>query len=173
MGSRRSNRIVLWLTSTLALMLLFVAGCAEVEVIDTTPAAGPVEVFTSPLAEHNKHDLAVITVEFDPPLEYEQLIARRQSVALLVVVENTGTTTEREVVVEAKLTSPKNSKLAIAQEATVGSIAPGEIRIVRFGRLDDIPYQETYRLEVAVEAVDGETNLGNNQKAFEIQIRRD
>lgn len=173
MGPRRSNCMRLWLTSTLALMLLFVAGCAEVEVIDTTPAAGAVEVFTSPLAEKSKHDLAVMTVEFDPPLKYEQLIARRQSVALLVVVENTGTTTEREVVVEANLTSPKDSKLSITQEATVDSIAPGEIRIVRFGRLDDIPYHETYRLVVTVEPVDGETSLGNNQKAFEIQIRRE
>ncbi|MBN1661748.1 MAG: hypothetical protein JXA93_25365 [Anaerolineae bacterium] len=172
MGSRQRARTLLWLTSTLALMLVFLVGCAEVEVIDTTPEA-EVGVFTSPLSEQSKHDLAVMTVEFDPPLSYQQLIARRQSVALLVVVENRGTITEREVVVEAKLTSPQDSTLSIAQEAVVGGIAPGEIRIVRFRRLDDIPYHETYRLEVAVEPVSGESNLSNNRKAFEIQIHRD
>jgi hypothetical protein len=173
MGSRQRARTLLWLTSTLALMLMFLAGCAEVEVIDTTPEAGEVEVFASPLSEESKHDLAVMTVEFDPPLNYQQLIARRQSVALLVVVENRGTITEREVVVEASLTTPQDNALSITQEAIVDHIAPGEIRIVRFGRLDDIPYHETYHLEVAVEPVSGESILGNNRKAFEIQIHRD
>ncbi|HSJ57154.1 MAG TPA: hypothetical protein VLC95_08230 [Anaerolineae bacterium] len=173
MASRQSSRTLLWLTRTLALISVFMIGCAEVEVIDTTPVAGQTEAFTSPLSEQSKHDLAVMTVEFDPPLNYQQLIARRQSVALLVVVENKGTTTEREVVVEASLTSAQDSTLSITQQAVVDRIAPGEIRIVRFGRLDDIPYRETYHLEVAVEPVDEESNLSNNRKAFEIQIHRD
>jgi hypothetical protein len=173
MASRQSSRTLLWLTSVLALISIFLAGCAEVEVIDTTPAAAPFELYTSPILEQSKHDLAVMAVEFDPPLNYQQLIARRQSVALLVVVENMGTITERQVAVEAKLTTPRNSMMSIVQEASVESIAPGEIRIVSFDRLDDIPYYEIYHLEIAVKPVQGESNLSNNRKAFEIQIHRE
>ena len=54
--------------------------------------------------------------------------------------------------------------------ASIASIAPGEVQVVRFSRLGDIPYYQNYRLEVMVDPVAGESELGDNRKAFDIQI---
>jgi len=116
--------------------------------------------------------LAVLTVEFDPPLDYQQLIFRRQSVTLLVAVENLGNTAERDVTVRAELSSPENPDLLLTQGASVASIAPGEIQVVHFSRLGEIPYHQAYHLEVMVDPVAGESELGDNRKAFDIQIHQ-
>ena len=92
--------------------------------------------------------MAVLTVDFDPPLDYEQLILHSQSVTLLVAVENTGIHTQRDVTVRAELSTPEDSELFLTRGASVESIAPGEIQIVRFARLGEIPYHQTFHLEV-------------------------
>jgi hypothetical protein len=162
----------LWITGALLPVLLLLAACG-VEVVDQTPAASTLDLFTSPLTVGSeRHNLAVMAVEFDPPLSYQQLIVRRQSVALLVVVENTGTMTERDVMVRAQLTSPESSGFSLTQGASVASIAPGEVQIVRFARLGDIPYYRSYLLEVAVEPVADEVDISDNRKAFDIQIQQ-
>jgi hypothetical protein len=114
----------------------------------------------------------VLAVDFDPPLNYEQLIARRQAVALLVAIENTGTRTERGVVVRVQLSTEEDPDLLLTQGASVASIAPGEIQIVRFARLGEIPYHQSYRLEVAVDPVEWESDTSDNQMAFDIQIHQ-
>jgi hypothetical protein len=162
-----------WITGILVLILVTLAACAEVEVVDKTPTASTPNPFTSPLpVSQEKHNLAILAVDFDPPLTYQQLIIRRQSVALLVAVENTGTETEQDVTVRAQLSTPENSEFLLTQGASVASIAPGEIQIVRFARLGEIPYHQTYSLEVIVDPVDGEADLSENRKAFDIQIHQ-
>ena len=107
MKSGQSRLMLPWIAGTLVLILVGLAGCAEFEVVDTTPAASSPEPFVSPLAaDPSRHDLAILGLEFDPPLDYQQLILRQQSVALLVVIENAGTVTERDLVIEARLTTP-------------------------------------------------------------------
>jgi hypothetical protein len=101
------------------------------------------------------------------------LILRQRSVALLVVIENSGTVTERDVVVRARLSAPTEDDLLLTQDLHVESIAPGEIQIVRFEGLGKIPYYDAYQLEVAVDPAGGESDLGNNRKAFDIEIRRE
>jgi hypothetical protein len=145
-----------------------------VEVVDTTPISDATNDFTNPLsADPGRHDLAILAVDFDPPLSYQQLIVRRRSIALLVVLENTGTATERDVVVRAELTTPEDEGLVLSRTSGLSSIAPGEIQIVRFDHLTKFPYYETYHLEVAVEPVPGEGNVDDNSKAFDIQIHRE
>lgn len=173
MWPKYSKLMFLWITGAFLLILLSLAACG-VEVVDQTPAASTPDLFSSPLTVGSeRHNLAVMAVEFDPPLSYQQLIVRRQSVALLVVVENTGTMTEREVTVRAQLSSPESSDFSLTQGASVTSIAPGEIQIVRFARLGEIPYYRSYLLEVAVEPVAGEVDVGDNRKAFDIQIQQE
>ena len=163
-----------WLVGILALNLLALVACAEVEVVDKTPVVDAPDLFTSPLeSEAGKHDLAVLAVEFDPPLSYQRLIIRQQAVALLVVLENLGTETERNATVRAHLSSPDDPGFVLAHEATVESIAPGEVQIVRFARLGEIPYHRSYHLNVSVDPVEGEFDQGDNQKAFDIQIEED
>lgn len=157
----------------LIVTLVALTGCEGVEVVDTTPAATTPDTFASPLPVGAKdHNLAVLTVEFDPPLNYRQLIIRRQSVTLLVAIENLGNAGERDVTVRAELSSPENPDLFLTQGASVASIAPGEIQVVQFSRLGEIPYHQAYRLEVMVDPVAGERDLGDNRKAFDIQIRQ-
>ena len=173
MWPRNAKLTLPWIAGAL-LILVTLVGCAEVEVVDKPSSASAPDAFTSPLPEaKGKHNLAVLAVDFDPPLNYQQLIVRRQSVELLVAVENTGTVTEKNVTVRAQLTTPKDSDLLLTRGASVASIAPGEIQVVRFGQLGEIPYHQVYRLEVAVDPVDGEFDYGDNKKAFEIHIRRE
>lgn len=171
MRRRKSNLTILWIVGALALISL--TGCVEVKVVDTTPAAVTLEAFTSPPSEEKTHNLSVLTVDFDPPLNYQQLIIRRQSVTLLVAVENTGRLTERDVTVRAELSTPQDPDLLLTRGASIASIAPGEIQIVRFAPLGDIPYHQIYHLEVIVDAVQGENNLGDNRKAFDIEIHQE
>lgn len=172
MWPEKGRGTILWVAGVLLLALVALAGCAEVEVVDSTPPIGASEPFISPPPSGAaRHNLAVLAVDFDPPLDYQQLI-RKQSVALLVAVENTGDSTERNVVVHAQLTTPQDADLLLTQGASVVSIAPGEIQVVRFERLGTIPFHRTYRLEVRVDPREGETDLGDNVKAFDIQIHQ-
>ena len=174
MGARNRKWLLPWITSALIVVLFALSACAEVQVVDSTSAVGTPDTFTSPLSEGDKeHNLAILAVDFDPPLDYRQLIIRRQSVALLVAVENTGTSTERDVTVRARLSTPEDADLLLTQGASVAAIAPGEIQVVRFGRLGQIPYHQTYHLEVVVDPVDDESKLGDNFKAYDIQVRQE
>jgi hypothetical protein len=168
MGLQNPRLALACMAAVLALSGL--SACAEVEVVDATPAAGA-EAFTSPLpAGDQARDLAVLAVEFDPPLDHAQLIARRQAVALLVAVENIGASAERQVAVRAELTTKEDPAWRLVQDASLASIAPGEIQVVRFAPLGQIPYHRGYRLEVTVQPVEGETNLADNHKAFDIEL---
>jgi hypothetical protein len=174
MGPGNSKWTVLRIVAMLLASLVTLAGCADVEVRDTTPTAGTPDAFASPLSvDEGEHNLAVLAVDFDPPLDYQQLIIRRQAITLLVAIENTGSRKEHDVTVQAQLSTLEDPDLLLTQEANVTSIAPGELRVVRFERLGRIPYHQTYHLEVAVDPIDGESVLSDNQKAFDIEIHRE
>jgi hypothetical protein len=173
MTARKRTLALPWIIAVLTLTTLALGGCAEVSVVDITPDARTGDLLISPpVTEADRHDLAILAVDFDPPLDYQQLILRQRSVALLVVIENNGTVTERNVTVRARLSAPQEEDLLLTQDLNVDSIAPGEMQIVRFEGLGKIPYYDTYQLEVAVDLVRGESDPGNNRKAFDIEIRR-
>ncbi len=174
MCSRHAKLMLPWVVGILFLMVFALASCAEVKVVDKTPVASTLDLFASPLKpEEPDHDLAILAVEFNPPLSYQRLIIRQRAVALLVVVENTGTETERKATVNAKLTTREDPDFVLARSAGVKSIAPGEVQIVRFASLGEIPYHPSYQLEVAVDPVEGELDLSDNRKAFEIEIHEE
>jgi len=174
MGARKGRLVLYGFAAVLMLILVALVGCAEVEVLDTTPVSTDPDPSTDSAQEiQGQHDLAVLAVDFDPPLDYEQLILLRQEVTLLVAIENTGTNTEHDVVVLAQLSTPEDPDLVLMKETQVASIAPGEIQIVRFPPLNKIPYHETYHLEVIVKPVEGEKDYADNGKAFEIQIHQE
>jgi hypothetical protein len=173
MGSRKGRWLLPGNATALVLVLFALVSCADVQVVDTTPAVFAPETYTSPLpAASGESNLAVLALDFDPALNYRQLIVHRQPVALLVVIENTGASTERDVQVRAQLSSPEDADLRLVQEAGVSSIAPGEIQIVRFTPLGEIPFHRSYRLEVVVDPVAGEKDLSDNHKAFDVQIHQ-
>jgi hypothetical protein len=158
-----------------AIMLVLAAstltGCVQVKVVDATPVAGVSELDAGALpVEGAENNLAVLAVDFDPPLNYEQLILLQRSIALLVTIENTGDQTQTDVAVRAELTSPEDPDLFITQGASLSSIGPGEIQEVRFAPLSDIPHLQFFHLEVKADPAEGELNLADNHRAFDIQI---
>ncbi|MCL7452631.1 MAG: hypothetical protein M8467_06240 [Anaerolineae bacterium] len=174
MRARKRRLALPWVIVALMLTLLTLGACAEVNVVDITPDASRHSVFVGPpVSDPGRHDLAILAVDFDPPLDYRQRIFQQRSVALLVVIENLGTVTERDVGVWAQLSAPEDEDLLLSQDLRVGSIAPGEIQMVRFEGLGKIPFYDTYHLKVAVQPVDGESDPGNNRKAFDIEINRE
>lgn len=168
----RRGPSLLVLVGMLVLASLGLTGCVEVEVRDVTPAADvPGKLQDSPLvAEERDRDVGILAVEFDPPLDYKRLILSPQSVSLLVAVENTGARTERDVAVRAELSSLEDPDMLLSDLVLVDSIAPGEIQVVRFPPLQDIPRMWRYHLEVLVDALEGESNLADNAKSLDIEI---
>lgn len=171
MWPRNSKRAILWIASVSVLVLVTLAGCARVEVVDTTPAIStPASSTSPPSAVGGEHSLALLAVDFDPPLSYQHLIMQRQSVDLLVAIQNTGRSTEFNVTVHAQLSTSEDPEMLLTQGASIADIAPGEVQVVRLAHLGEIPYHQTYHLEVRIEPVDGESDLDDNLKAFDIQI---
>jgi hypothetical protein len=114
----------------------------------------------------------VLAVDFDPPLEYEEIVALRdrgEGITLLVAIENTGSTTERDVVVEVELYKGDGQTPFLHKQGEIDVIAPGEIKLVRF-KDTEIPFSFTYRLTVRVLTVDGEARLGDNEKSYDLVI---
>ncbi len=157
---------------TLALALVS-AGCIQIQVIDRTPQSTDLTAEAEG-DELEEHDLAVLAVDFDPPLEYDEIMAQRdrgEGITLLVAVENTGSSTEHDVTVEVRLSKIKDQDqvVLLSKEGTISEIAPGEIKIVHF-KDTDIPFSYRYSLWVHVVPVSGETRQSDNQKSYELLI---
>ena len=178
LGNRKEARVLSqsWpkVASFIALALATVAlsGCSKVEVVDRAPPV--LDAVPSGHARVADHDLAVLAVDFDPPLEYDEIMARRnrgEGITLLVAVENTGASTEREIVVQVELAQDGGETVFLRKEGHVDVIAPGEVKIVQF-KDTDIPFSYTYLLKVAVSPVPGETLLGDNHRNYDLLITR-
>lgn len=155
----------------LMLLAAWASGCVSIQVVDRTPS----EVELTPAREQDEeHDLAVLAVDFDPPLIYEEIMARKEAgegITLLVAVENRGTRTEKGVIVEVELSKDRGKSLFLHQEAKLDSIAPGEIKLVHF-KDTEIPFSYEYVLRTAVRPVMGETHLVDNEKTYDLVITR-
>jgi hypothetical protein len=163
------NRASAFASAILMLTTLALSGCIQIQVIDRTP---PVPAPTTGAGSGEEHDLAVLAVDFDPPLEYEEIIAskkRGEGITLLVAVENTGIVTEQNVIVQVELYDGQDEKEILRQEGVIEAIAPGEIKIFHF-KDANIPFSYEYHLRVQVVPVAGETWLADNQKSYDLII---
>ena len=118
-----------------------------------------------------EHDLAILAIDFDPPLEHRELWAQRRHVTLLVALENRGLSLEEEARVSAELCELNQSEPLLRQSTTLASLAPGEVEVVRFSGISNVPYRRGYQLEVRISPVDGEWALTNNAKVYELTIK--
>ena len=117
-----------------------------------------------------QHDLAIVAVDFDPPLDFAQ-IRNNGGVTLLVAVENRGQSTEADVRITAQLQDPSDRLRELSREAViVGQLNAGALRMVRFTQVSDLPLRERYRLVVSVEAAAGEIDTANNSRSYDIVI---
>ena len=71
MWPRNGRLMIPWIAGVLILILAALTGCGDVEVLDATPVVHTPDAFTSPLSgESEEHNLAVLAVDFDPPLDH-------------------------------------------------------------------------------------------------------
>jgi hypothetical protein len=163
-----------WRVATFVVLLLavlFFSGCINIQVIDRTPSTFDLAPAVEG-EEVEEHDLAVLAVDFDPPLEYEEIIARKnrgEGITLLVAIENTGASSEQDVAVEVELCKDKGKTVFLHKQGSIDTISPGEIKIVRF-KDTEIPFSYEYLLRVQVVPVVGETWLRDNQRSYDLLI---
>jgi len=153
------------LGAVLFVLALLPAACApSLEVVpDGRAPLTPVSTVTP-----QQHDLAIVAVDFDPPLDFAQ-IRNNGGVTLLVAVENRGQTAEADVRITAQLQDPSEHMRELSSEAVMlGQLNAGALRVVRFTQVSDLPLRERYRLVVSAEAVAGEGDTANNSRNYDI-----
>lgn len=169
MLSRKWLHVAAFVVLVLSATLL--SGCIKIQVIDRTPSS-PDRAAEPGGDRAEDHDLAVLAVDFDPPLEYEEIMAQKdrgEGLTLLVAVENMGSVAERDVAVEVELSKDGAATLFLHKQGVIDEIAPGEIKIIHFEDTE-IPFSYQYLLRVHVAPVGEETRLDNNQKSYDLLI---
>ena len=163
-GTRAGTHTLMALLLSLALSL---AACVRITVEPEAAARGtPVE---TPASQQEGPDLAVIAIDFDPPLRPDGLVAAGQT-TLLGVVENRGRVAAEQVQVEARLLGGESSELLLAIATTVDRIVPGETRLVRFSGVPSLPLRSAYLLRINIPTVPDELSISNNQRTFSLRV---
>jgi hypothetical protein len=147
-----------------AIIISSLTGCIQIEVVDHQ------EEDNAETPTPDEHDLAILAVDFEPQLDYEQIVNNPDGITLLIAVENTGMSTETDVLIEAQLCCDEARTIIAERSAEIASIAPGETQVVRFAQIPRPPYRQAYQLSVQAVAVPGETNLANNSRIYDINI---
>ncbi|MBM4465607.1 MAG: hypothetical protein FJ014_08665 [Chloroflexi bacterium] len=160
----------IWLVTVMMLASLSLAGCAGVEIVDRAPISLDTLSRTKVRTRVYEHDLAVLAIDFDPSLDYEQIVVRGEQATLLVAVENLGFQTEADVKVKARLSGFEDDTPILEKTCYIDTIAPGQIKIARFKDISRVTYRPAYRLQVWVLPVPGEVSVENNQKSYDLYI---
>ena len=167
-GSPEPHLVFVLLAVTLCSIL--VSGCGGMEISEQAPA--PLgEVSQAGELLPAEHDLAVLAIDFDPPLDSRDLWTEWGDVTLLAAVENRGLTQESGVTISVSLSAPRTSEFLLERFATLSSLAPGEVQVVRFAGISNVPYRSAYRLVVEVSPAEGEWILSNNARIYELTIK--
>jgi hypothetical protein len=169
--SQRGEMRCSWpVMAIMMLASLSLAGCAGVELVDRAPVSLDTLSLSKVRISVDEHDLAVLAIDFDPSLNYEQIIIKGEQATLLVAVENIGLQTEANVKVKARLSAYEDDTPILEKTCHIDAIAPGQIKIARFKDISHVPYRQTYRLKVWVLPVPGEVGVANNQKSYDLYI---
>lgn len=153
-----------------ALLLTVLTGCTQFQV-ETRQLDALTTTAQDVSARLPQHDVAVLAIDFDPPLETIQSLSDLETVSLLVAVENTGLAAERNVVVRAELRlDNREPSPVLVRTATVEQLAPGEVRVIRLQGLSEIPIRTEYWLRVRAIPVVGESDITDNQRIYRLQL---
>lgn len=116
-----------------------------------------------------RHDVAVLSVDFDPPLGSASLPGRER--ALLVAIDNRGAVTETGLTLEVRLAGDSPGVVYTRISDPLGGVSPGEVKVVRVLGGGDLPLEDISWLTVRIRPVQGETNLSNNVKTVRLEYR--
>jgi hypothetical protein len=129
---------------------LSLTGCAGVKIVDRAPVSLDTLSLNKVTIPVDEHDLAVLAIDFDPSLDYEQIMVKGE--------------------VKARLSAYEDDAPILEKTCQIDAIAPGQIKIARFRGISRIPYRPAYRLQVWVLPVFGEVGTANNQKSYDLYI---
>lgn len=174
-AARRLSLRRVALVLLLALVSTLILGCQPlIEVVQpAAPETNAIPVPALATVAPDERGVAVMGVDFDPPLEAGQLLASG-GVTLLVALENQGQVAESNVRVTARLYDPTGSGKAVDladETVTVKLLDPGELRVVRFTQVTELPVRERYKLLIEVTPVPGERERADNIKTYDIIVR--
>ncbi|MFQ5812124.1 MAG: hypothetical protein ACE5I2_02870 [Anaerolineae bacterium] len=170
MSQRGEMRCIWFVTVIMILASLSLAGCTGVEIVDRAPVSLDTPSLSKVRTPVDEHDLAVLAIDFDPSLGYEQIVVKGEQATLLVAVENIGLQTEVDVKVKARLSAYEDDTPILEKTCHIDTIAPGQIKIARFKDISRIPYRRVYRLKVWVLPVLGEIGMANNQRSYDLYV---
>ncbi len=162
-------RVALLLSLLLTSVL---AGCTQIQV-ESRPLGVQDALTTQASPRLHDHNIAVLAIDFDPPLETLSSFADTDDIALLVAVENIGLATEHDLMVRVELRlDNREITPTLTRVATVDELAPGETKIVRLSGLSGVPIRTEYWLKVRVYPVARERDTSDNQRIYRIRIGR-
>ena len=119
-----------------------------------------------------EHALAIIGVDFDPPLDHAQVLANG-GVTLLVAIENRGLADEAEVKLAVRLldgAAGQGDRVLLNERVTLKELVAGEVRILPFTQVSQLPQRNSYELVVALDPVPGERDIADNYRTYDILI---
>ena len=163
------RRIAVACLATLLLTSPLLAGCVQVQVTDEGRDAATPTPYTELAFPREARDLAILGIEFNPPLRYEEM-ASLGRLALVVAVENRGQSVESDVMVEARLAGTGEADVLMRRSEQLESIAPGEVRLVKFEGLSPVPYRSAYSMTITVSTAPGETHTIDNQRTYRLSV---
>jgi hypothetical protein len=169
MNHRLLHRIGLATMLTLLVASPALAGCVQVQVTDLPVEAATPTPYGELTSSREAHDLAILGIEFNPPLKAQDVIASGK-ITLLVAVENRGMSAENPVKLDARLVGAGETEVLLENSQTLDSIAPGEVKLIRFDNLVIVPYRTAYIMTVTVSPAPGETRLADNQRSYRLQL---
>ncbi|MCL5958829.1 MAG: hypothetical protein M1358_05830 [Chloroflexi bacterium] len=160
------TRITMFLMAGMVFVLGLVSGCVTPTVDSNKVAAPATYSVKAPSSDH--HDVAIISVDFDPPLTQGRLAAvPLDKLALLVAVDNKGNKAETGLSVQAKLMGESEADTIESKSLTIDSLAPGEARVVKFTGFA-APARSSYFLKVEVQPISGEIVTNDNSKTIQL-----
>lgn len=150
----------------LLVVLLTLIGCTpSIEVVQ------PTSPLSRPTVAPDERGLAIMGVDFDPPLEAGQILTNG-GITLLVALENRGRQMEPAAQVTARLYDPESVPGGdlVSETITIRSLAPGELRVVRFTQVNDLPVRSRYKLAIEVSPVTDEPERDDNVRVYDIIV---
>jgi len=115
--------------------------------------------------------VGIVGVDFDPDLNAAQILSNG-AVTLMVAVENQGQNTETELALQAELRAGDGQTAGKLFDETIvlKDLRPGEVRVVRFTPVSDLPLLRAYNLLVDLRADSSDANPADNMRQFEIRV---
>ncbi len=116
-------------------------------------------------------DLAIVGVDFDPPLDYVDSI-RRNGIMLLVAVENRGDVPMSGVRIHATLRYGRDEQEVLKRSGILPTLVPHRIVVYRFPRMRRIPVRQSYTLHIRLLSPGGTRVLSEREYIIDV-VRQD